>query len=226
MCQQAHCEYGNGYIIFNRPGNFKEIWRRARDFHTDTPSTAEHSPDENMLKASADAAERYRSNTLRGHFLPYALLELPAFGRAFRFDGKSLLVAAENQAFIWDIFPTVRLSITIHDIQAPIDGAILGRINYVDINDRYVIICGSQQLRIFSKSPQGAFLYHIPASKAIYAKSALDLSAEYEHGAGDTVLAPQIASTYSNDITATPAPLPPALVDVMRFDDFVAGTFD
>jgi hypothetical protein len=133
-----------------------------------------------------------------------------------------LVVAAENQAFIWDI-PSMRHAITIYDTQAPVDGAILGRINYVEMNERYVILCGSQQLRIFSRSPQGALLYHIPASKTTYAKSALDLPDDYEYGTGDMVLTPRATSARFNDLTAAPETLPPAMVDVMRFDDFVAG---
>jgi len=103
--------------------------------------------------------------------------------------------------------PSMRHAITIYDTQAPVDGAILGRINYVEMNERYVILCGSQQLRIFSRSPQGALLYHIPASKTTYAKSALDLPDDYEHGTGDMVLTPRATSARFNDLTAAPETL-------------------
>jgi hypothetical protein len=221
VCELAHCEYGGGYIIFNRLGNFKEVWRRACDFDNTTLPT-ESFPDALQLEASANAAEQYHSDTLRGHFRPWGLIALPTFGRAFRFVWPNLVVAAEDQAFVWDI-PSMRHAITIYDTQAPVDGAILGRINYVEMNERYVILCGSQQLRIFSRSPQGALLYHIPASKTTYAKSALDLPDDYEHGTGDMVLTPRATSARFNDLTAAPETLPPAMVDVMRFDDFVAG---
>lgn len=78
-----------------------------------------------------------------------------------------------------------------------------------------MIICGSQQLRIFSK--QGALLYHIPACRSTYAKSAFGLAKEYDHGTGDMVLIPRATSVH----TATP--LASALVDNTRFDDFVAA---
>jgi hypothetical protein len=122
----------------------------------------------------------------------------------------------------------MRNIITIHDIQTVVDRGILGRINYVEMSDRYIIICGSQQLRIFSKSPQGGLLFHIPGSQSTYATSALDLSNlsnEYEHGTRDLVLIPRVTTRHVNDITAPPASLPPGLVEAMQFDDFVAGMF-
>ena len=224
VCEQAHCEYGGGYMIFNRPENFKEVWRRACDCYGVTIPT-ESLPDELQRNASADATKQHPSDTLHGHFLPWALIEMPAFTRAFRFVYPTLVAAAEDQAFLWDI-PTSRNTITIHDIQMPVDGAILGRINYVELSERFVIICGSQQLRIFSKNPQGALLYHIPASKSSYAKTALDLPDEHEHNNRNLILVPRTTSAHVNDITTNPEPLPPALVDVMRFDDFVAGMLD
>lgn len=220
VCECAHCEYGDGYIVFNRIDNVKEVWRRACDFHNAT-LPAESLPDELQLRASAGAAEFYHSRTLRGHFLPWALVDMPVFGRAFRFVYPNLLVASEDEAFVWDI-PTMRNIITIHDTQTPVDGAILGLINYVELSDRYIIICGTGQLRIFSKSPQGALLYHIPTSTSTYAKSTLDLSNEYERGTPGIVLSPLATRRHAKDITATAQPLPPHL---MRFDGFVAGMF-
>jgi hypothetical protein len=214
VCELAHCEYGAGYIIFNRLGNAKEVWRRAGDFH-DVSLPTQSLPDELQLRASADAAELHYSNTLHGHFLPWALIELPIFGRAFRFVHPYLLVAAENQACIWNI--TTMDLITIHDTQMPVEEDILGRINYVEMNERYVIICGSKQLRIFSK--QGALLYHIPACKSTYANSVLDLTDKYEHGTRDMVLIPRATSAH------TPRPPPSALLDIVRYDDFVAGMY-
>jgi hypothetical protein len=184
----------------------------------------EFPPDELQMKASADAAEVHHSDDLRGHFLPWGLLELPIFGRAFRFVYPTLLVVAENRAFLYDI-PTMRHTTIVDDIQTQVDGSILGRINYVELTDRYVVICGSQQLRVFSNSRQPTLLYHISASKSFYAKVALDLAEGHENDNPDLVLIPRATSAHINDVSATPEPLPPALVDVMRFDDFVAGTY-
>jgi hypothetical protein len=221
VCALAHCEYENGYIIFNRIDSGKEVWRRASDFDNATPPAASL-PDHLQLRAYTDAATRYHSDTLRGHFRPWALITVPIFTRAFRFVYPHLLVASEAQAFVWDI-PTMTNTITIHDTQTVVDGS-LGRINYVEMNDRYIIICGSHQLRIFSKN-QGALLFHIQGSKSTYATSALHLSSlsnEHEHGTRDVVLIPRVTTRHVNDVTALPAQV---LMDGLPLDDFVAGMF-
>ncbi|KAG2364836.1 hypothetical protein BDR07DRAFT_1482157 [Suillus spraguei] len=154
----AHCEYDHGYIIFNRHDNSKEVWRCACDFQ-DSEIPEDFKPDETMITASRDAAQRYASPTNRGHFRPWALLFTPESTRAFRFSYPTLLSAAANQAYLWDV-PTSCLIETISNLQAPNQDGALGPLNYVEVNDQYAFFCGSNQLRIFARGG-GALVYHL-----------------------------------------------------------------
>ncbi|KAG2336881.1 hypothetical protein BDR05DRAFT_896120, partial [Suillus weaverae] len=154
----AHCEYDHGYIIFNRHDNSKEVWRLARDFQ-DSEIPDDFRPDDSMIKASREAAQRHASSTNRGHFRPWALLQMPEFTRAFRFSYPTLLSAGANNAYLWDV-PTSRLVETISNIQAPNQDGTLGPLSYVEVNDQYAFFCGANQLRIFARGG-GALVYHL-----------------------------------------------------------------
>jgi hypothetical protein len=112
-----------------------------------------------MNKASREAAQRYASPTNRGHFRPWALLQMPESTRAFRFSYPTLLSAGANNAYLWDV-PTSCLVETISNIQAPNQDGILESIRYVEVNDQYAFFCGSNQLRIFARGG-GALVYHL-----------------------------------------------------------------
>lgn len=138
------------------------MWRRSCDC-IGTQRPTESLPSVNQLRASEEAGQRYPSTTHRGHFEPWAYLEMPEEGRAFRMVYPTLLVSGWNRAFLWDV-PTARLRATIQDIQMPHVGGpldTLGRITYVELSDRYVIICGHMQLRVFSNNSQGTLLFHV-----------------------------------------------------------------
>ncbi|KAG0706677.1 hypothetical protein DFH29DRAFT_137501 [Suillus ampliporus] len=154
----AHCEYDRGYIIFNRHDNSKEVWRYSRDFQ-DSDIPEDFKPDDSMINASQDSAQRFASPTNRGHFRPWALLQMPEFTRAFRFSYPTLLSAGANNAYLWNV-PTSRLVETINNIQAPNQDGTLGRLNYVEVNDQYAFFCGSIQLRIFARGG-GALVCHL-----------------------------------------------------------------
>jgi len=153
-----HCEYDRGFIVFNRRDDGKEVWRLACDFQ-DSDIPEDFKPDDSMVNASEEAARRFPSSTGRGHFRPWALLQMPDFTRAFRFSYPTLLSAGLNNAYLWDV-PTSRLVETISNIQAPNKDGPLGRLNYVDVNDKYVFICGLVQLRIFAREG-GALVYYL-----------------------------------------------------------------
>ncbi|KIK43739.1 hypothetical protein CY34DRAFT_11515 [Suillus luteus UH-Slu-Lm8-n1] len=154
----AHCEYDDGYIIFDRHDNNKEVWRYARDFQ-DSEIPEEFKPDDAMIKALREAAEHHPSPTNRRHFRPWALLHVPEFTRAFRLLYPTLLSAGVNHAYLWDV-PTSRLVETISNIQAPNKDGTLGPLSYVEVNDQYAFFCGSNQLRIFARDG-GALVYHL-----------------------------------------------------------------
>ena len=75
---------------------------------------------------------------------------MPETTRAFRFSYPTLLVASEDNAYIWNV-PEGRLVETIRDIQKSRHDDRLGVISYVEVNDKYAFICGSNQLRIFER---------------------------------------------------------------------------
>jgi hypothetical protein len=152
-------------------------------------------PDLHQGFASSWAGQVHRSETERGHFMPWALLEFDGFTRAYRFVYPTLLVSAFDRAFLWHI-PSAELSQTILDLQTLADGHPLGDINYVELSERYVFICGSNQLRIFSRST-GKMVWHIPHSRTIGGSWLMhvDLRAQSILPAlDDAVFVPQIAS--------------------------------
>ncbi|KAH7911613.1 hypothetical protein BJ138DRAFT_1125884 [Hygrophoropsis aurantiaca] len=159
----AHCEYDRGFVIFNRADDCKEVWRRSRDFiASDVP--VDYPPDEEMLQISHQSAERYQSNSPadHGHFKPWALLRMPTITSAFRFAYPTLITTAMDCAYLWDI-PTSRLVQVISNIQTANAPGLLGRVNYVEVNDRYAFICGSSQLRIFERE-SGTVVFHVAVS--------------------------------------------------------------
>jgi len=112
-----------------------------------------------MIGASENAARRYPSSTGHGHFRPWALFQIPESTCVFRLSYPTLIVANENNAYLWDI-STCRLVETIENIQGRNQCGILGQLHNVDVNDHYAFFCGSVQLRIFARNG-GALVYHL-----------------------------------------------------------------
>ncbi|OAX35083.1 hypothetical protein K503DRAFT_773852 [Rhizopogon vinicolor AM-OR11-026] len=149
----VHCEYDRGYIVFNRHDNSIEVWRLAHGFHySDIPDNSR--PNGSMITASHEAARRYPSSTGRGHFRPWALIQMPERTSNFRLSYPTLIIANENNAYVWDV-PTSRHVETISNIQGKDQHGNLGHLNYVDVNDKYAFFCGSLQLRIFARDGGG-----------------------------------------------------------------------
>ncbi|KZP28040.1 hypothetical protein FIBSPDRAFT_947948 [Athelia psychrophila] len=170
----AHCEYDAGFLVFTGQTGNLEVWRLADDFD-DTPGPLESQPEEEQIRASDSAGEQYQSNTSRGHFRAWALMQPPATTRASRFVYPTLIAVGQTQAFLWDII-TGRLIITIDNIDGMVDGEPLGRIKYVEFNKNYVVICGSNQLRIFANRPQSTLLYHITSSSQRHVPFSVELA--------------------------------------------------
>ncbi|KAE9407968.1 hypothetical protein BT96DRAFT_986195 [Gymnopus androsaceus JB14] len=176
----AHLEYGEGYLIFDRIGGKKEVWRLASQFSSET-SAPEATPDQ--IAASQKASEEYSSTYPKGHFKPWAVLKMPRSTRAFRFVYPTLLVGSWDHAFLWDI-PSCKLIQTITPIQQPEDPisalavvlanstfdappprlSALDELNYVELDSRHVFICGSNALRVFSRE-SGRCILDIPSTR-------------------------------------------------------------
>ncbi|KAJ3815188.1 hypothetical protein F5876DRAFT_31173 [Lentinula aff. lateritia] len=167
--QYAHLEYGEGFLIFDRLGGNKEVWHLASGF----PSTHPESntlPDQ--ISASEESYQKHAATYPKGHFKPWAILRMPRLTSAFRFVYPTLLVGAWDHAFLWDI-PSRELVQTITSIQeaedpnsafavvvanapsfdapAPRLGP-LGNLNYVDVDEKHIFICGVTALRVFSRA--------------------------------------------------------------------------
>ena len=113
-----------------------------------------------MLDACTQAAANFRSEeSQRGHFKPWALISMPESARAFRFSYPTLLAAGTNNAYLWNV-PRSQLVSVIRDIQRQHHSLLLGSINYVEVNDLYVFICGGRGLRIFGRD-SGVLWYQL-----------------------------------------------------------------
>lgn len=149
----AHCEYGNGFLIFDRLGQAKEIWKLASQYEN-SPLP----PDE--LQAEISFTINKYIPTTKGSFKPWALLTMPEFSRAFRFVYPTLLVAGLDKAYLYDV-ESGQLQQTVDDTQVPRDGVILGDINYAELSSSHVLLCGRRQLRLFERG-SGALQYVLP----------------------------------------------------------------
>ena len=149
MRQYAHLEYGQGYMIFDRHNGDKEVWRRSSGI-------PEHDVDES---SAPDASQRevygLQTSETDSYFQPWAVLHMPELTSAFRFVYPTLIVAAYDHAYLWDI-PSGKLIQTIEECQfiASEDGNnhYLHGIMYVEISERHVFIAGQFYLRVFSRA--------------------------------------------------------------------------
>ncbi|KAI0040438.1 hypothetical protein FA95DRAFT_1599422 [Auriscalpium vulgare] len=131
----AHCEYGNGFLVFDRLGSSKEVWRLASDFASNDAVVEAARPDYTQLRAAAQAAQRH-GYAGRGHFRPWALLVFPEMTLAYRFVYPTLLSASESRAFLYDV-RTGTLMQTIENVVADGDN-----INYVELSERNLSLPG------------------------------------------------------------------------------------
>ncbi|KAI0821360.1 hypothetical protein BC629DRAFT_1460351 [Irpex lacteus] len=147
----AHCEYENGFLIWNRDDS-KEVWRLASQYES-SPA-----PRDELQELISFTINRYMP-TSKGHFKPWALLTPPETGNAFRFVYPTLAVVGVNAAWLFDV-ERAQMVKTINYIQKPVAGGFLGAINYVELSDQHVLMCGSSQLRFFDRS-SGAIVHAI-----------------------------------------------------------------
>ncbi|KAG7090469.1 hypothetical protein E1B28_009584 [Marasmius oreades] len=177
--EYAHIEYQNGYLIFDRLGDRKEVWRLAtlKDPSPLPPDIDVEKPpipyaQKQQLVASLEAATAYAHTYPHGHFVPHALLEMPSRTRAFRFFYPTLLVGGYDHAFCYDV-PTRKLVQTVSSVQTPqVNGerlATLGDLNYVEVSPRHVFICGEHSLRVFSRE-SGGCVFDMPSTAKSYAR--------------------------------------------------------
>lgn len=137
----AHLEYSNGFLVFDRTGNSKEVWCLASIFTENHPSLVKSLPDQAQEDASTEAENVYPLDTSRrGHFVPWALIQNPGedSGAAFRFVWPTLLVVSESHGRTWDI-RTGEQTLHIKEDRNTEDLYV----NYVDISEQHIFIAGS-----------------------------------------------------------------------------------
>ncbi|KAH9019012.1 hypothetical protein EDB85DRAFT_2294341 [Lactarius pseudohatsudake] len=150
----SHCEYDNGYLVFDRMSEEKEVWRLASDFSAEGEVATHSPPDVEQMDASACAATVYHQYAPRGQFRPWAVLALPSFTIMYRLAYPTLIFANSRHAFLYDL-RTGSLVQTI-DLQ----------ICYVDVNERYVFVCEPHAVHVFSRE-SGNEVLEIPADATI-----------------------------------------------------------
>lgn len=136
-------------MIFDRENGDKEVWRCLSSIpkhDVDKPST----PDANQLGVYG-----FPELMAGGYFQPCGVLHMPEPTSAFRFVYPTLIVAAFDRAYLWDI-PSRKLIQTIEGCQliTSEDGNnhYLSGILYVEISERHVFMAGKFYLRVFSRA--------------------------------------------------------------------------
>jgi len=165
----VHCEHDEGYIIFNRIDNYKEVWRRRIDVldisEEAWPSGPHNEPDEDMIEGNLVAQDRYldisRSRDpdhLRGQFVPWARLLIPENGRAFKFTRGTLLVASVQRAFLYDVEKAeLQQIIEVHALG-------FGQLRYVDVSEQHIFIVSNRRLNVYDRA-NGSCVLSIPAGR-------------------------------------------------------------
>ncbi|KAI0359683.1 hypothetical protein OH77DRAFT_1518061 [Trametes cingulata] len=158
----AHCEYENGFLIFDRIGISKEVWR-LETLYDAAEEPTRWRPDQDQLNAWQTASLQYSASAPRGHFRPWALIETPEFGRAYRFVYPGLLVSGLRKAYVWDV-RTGELILELENVQGDTP---VGDINYVELSAKHVFVCSSSALRVFSRENRSLIL-EIPSYQLVY----------------------------------------------------------
>ena len=156
----AHCEYDNGYLVFDASDAFsgkKEVWRLASDFAEGEVAT--HSPpDEGQRRVSGCAAAMHNRYAPRGHFRPWATLSFPELTFGTRLVYPTLLSANTRRAFLHD----VHTGALMQTIDVGLSAQVFG-LCYVDVNERYAFVCESRALHVLARD-DGAEVLRIPNS--------------------------------------------------------------
>ncbi|CDO77035.1 hypothetical protein BN946_scf184403.g10 [Trametes cinnabarina] len=160
----AHCEYENGFLIFDRIGVSKEVWRLQTLYNDTTDGPHTPAPEEAQIAEWRIASQPQYPHAPRGHFRPWRLINTPEFGRAYRFVYPSLLVSGLRKAYVWD----VRTGALLQELENVQGDSNAGDINYVELSASHVFICSSSALRVFSRETK-AMILEIPSYQLAYA---------------------------------------------------------
>lgn len=196
----AHCEYGNGFLIFDRLGQGKEVWRLASEYDESM------APPDEMQQEISSIINKHLPKT-KGSFRPWAVFTAPEFTQAYRFVYPNLLAAGFQKAYVWDVL-TCEIVQSVPDLQTLVAGTSLGRINYVELSPLHVIICGSRQLRLFDRTT-GSLAFHID----------YDMPSDPIHA----IPFPPLLRTSSTSLHVAPLVAERKTIDLTEIPPFIAG---
>jgi hypothetical protein len=138
---RSHCEYENGYLIFDNNDGEREVWRLASDFSTEGEVAVDSPPNGEQMAVSAHAATVYRHYAPRGHFRAWALLRPPQSWYMYRLAYPTIICASYDHVFLYDVRTGSLLqTINVH----------LQALRCVDVNERYAFVCEPDVVHIFS----------------------------------------------------------------------------
>ncbi|KAF7437516.1 hypothetical protein PC9H_004358 [Pleurotus ostreatus] len=165
----AQCDYGEGFVVFDRDDASKEVWRLASEYNM-SPLPAISLPDSRQLDAYARSCALYPAS--RVQFRPWLLLHIPLDTRAYRFVYPSLLVSGLHQAIIFDV-PTGARVQRIDELQdAPhlrpyrFDNI---AVHDVDLGAQHVLVCCAPSLKVFSRAT-GDCILQIGSHEILYSQ--------------------------------------------------------
>jgi hypothetical protein len=144
----SHVEYGQGFLLYNRPDGVKEVWRRMSDYkEEELPKTNGPDQMQRYHQAASQMHPRFDTykNSTRGAFMPWACFQTPTTARAYKFTYPNLLIAARFEAYLYDVL-SGKLVLTVEPIQ---DGNM--NLSYVDFDHRHIFICLDDELRVYSR---------------------------------------------------------------------------
>ncbi|EJD07887.1 uncharacterized protein FOMMEDRAFT_150476 [Fomitiporia mediterranea MF3/22] len=142
--QYAHCEYDNGFLIFDRfHPHALEMWRLSNDNDWDgsvPESNVLHRPDISQLTTPRKHSD---ASAGRGSFKPWALFEPRNSPRAYRFVYPHLLVGSEwgQELYIFNVLTTTLDETIPIPLEAIPDGETGVHINYVELGARHAFVC-------------------------------------------------------------------------------------
>ncbi|KAH8984937.1 hypothetical protein EDB92DRAFT_2032795 [Lactarius akahatsu] len=187
----AHCEYDNGFLVFDREDGAKEVWRLASDLSTEGEVAADAPPDSRQMDASARAVMVYHQYAPRGQFRPWALLTFPEATRAYRLAYPTLICASDDHAFLHD----VRTGYLVQTIDFDIHLQELSYVAYVDVNERHAFVSEQDAVHVFSRE-SGSEVLQIPADATVESSRLVE---DPSLVSGDSFIAPLSVSPNVDD---------------------------
>ncbi|VDB95628.1 unnamed protein product [Peniophora sp. CBMAI 1063] len=156
----AHVEYEAGYLIFDRFSGDKEVWRLRSTMPFDGSDYAIHVPPDEVMLRVADFVTHTQGMRGRGEFAPWALLTMPELTLAYHYVHPTLAVAGSSRVFLTEMPTGAQRELPI----------IQDNIHYIELNDRYVVVCAPTVVRIYARDGEqagsGVPVLEIPAATA------------------------------------------------------------